>query len=292
MIEKKVALFGGIGRREDIAKDLVSKGWRVAISYRAEGSSKDRIQDLIKELGDDKVLGVVAEISQYEEAEKFVQQTFEKYGRIDALINIASNFPEESERERMGSEGIKEEDWEYYKSNFFVARNTTKALLDLKNNPAKEINIINTSDTNILRYNHWGIIDPYEKFNKDILEVSIDDIKDIGIKQLEEDNADVMSLNPYSLAKRDIGYLTRKLAEKYGNKGVRVNAIAPGPISPPPGKTKEEWKHVLENTLLKDRWGGTEAFIQAINYFLNTKFITGVILPVDAGQDVYNMRSN
>jgi len=290
MIGKRVAIFGGIGRREDIAKDLINNGWRVAISYRDGRSSEKKVKKLIKDLGNDKVIGINAEISEYEDAKRFINESFKKYGRIDALINIASHFPNELERKRMGKR-IESDDWSYYRSNFFVARNTSEALINLKNNPAKEINIINFSDAAVLAYIH-RIIDPYAAIGIDILKISVEDIKSIGIKQLKKDGADLMFLNPYSLAKRDVGYLTRKLAEKYGKRGIRVNAIAPGPISPPPGKTEEEWKHILRYTLLKDRWGRTEALTKAISHFIDNKFLTGVILPVDAGQDVYNMRNN
>jgi NAD(P)-dependent dehydrogenase (short-subunit alcohol dehydrogenase family) len=287
-MEQKVAVFGGIGRREDIAKDLIGKGWRVAISYRSGGSSEKRVISLVDQYGSKKALGILANISKYQEAEKLMQKVLEDYGRIDTLINLASHFPPLEERQRMGSKGILDSDWEYYNSNFFVARNSALALLNLKNNPANELSVINTSDTEVLGYIR-RIIDPYKNIRKSILEISLEDIKEEGIKQLVEDNNDPLKLNPYHLAKRDVVYLTRSLALKYGPKHVRVNAIAPGPISPPQGLTENKHKHVLEKTLLKDRWGGTQAFIDVINYLLTSNFITGTIIPIDAGQDIYNM---
>ena len=88
MIEEKVALFGGIGRQEDIVRFLINKNWKIAISYRQGRGSEKIVKGLIEEFGTDKILGVSAEISEYEEAEKLINETFKKYGRISIQSSL------------------------------------------------------------------------------------------------------------------------------------------------------------------------------------------------------------
>lgn len=290
-MEEKVALFGGIGRLGiAIAEDLVKKGWKLSISYREGRKSEKTVKELIKNHGEDVVLGINASIAEEAEAEKFVKTTFKKYGRIDALINIASGFPGKEDRKRLNEGGkITEDDWKFYESNFFVVRNTSLAVLKLKNNPVNDLSIINFSDANVydLIKSERGI-DPYKKVGKDILEVTLDDVKEIGLRQLKEDDARGEWVSPYSLAKRDVGYLTWKLA--YENQGgkVRVNAIAPGPILPPPDKTEDEAKEVIDKTILK-RWGYEKPIVMQVNAFLENDYLTGEITAVDGGQVIYKL---
>ena len=83
MLENKIALFAGIGRLGvQAAEQLAKDGWKLAISYRAGSGSQKTVDDLIKKLGEDVVLGINASISKMEEAQNFVNRAFEKYGTV------------------------------------------------------------------------------------------------------------------------------------------------------------------------------------------------------------------
>ena len=77
---------GGIGKA--IAKKFAENGYNVVINYV---SAKTDIKTLTKEFEDlgVKVLLVKADVSNKEEAEGLVNQTIEKFGKIDVLVNNA-----------------------------------------------------------------------------------------------------------------------------------------------------------------------------------------------------------
>lgn len=90
MEENKVALITGAARGigKAIAKKFAENGYNVVINYV---SAKTDIKTLTKEfegLGV-KVLLVKADVSNKEEAEGLVNQTIEKFGKIDVLVNNA-----------------------------------------------------------------------------------------------------------------------------------------------------------------------------------------------------------
>ena len=90
MEENKVALITGAARGigKAIAKKFAENGYNVVINYV---SAKTDIKTLTKEFEDlgVKVLLVKADVSNKEEAEGLVNQTVEKFGKIDVLVNNA-----------------------------------------------------------------------------------------------------------------------------------------------------------------------------------------------------------
>jgi pteridine reductase len=92
----------------------------------------------------------------------------------------------------------------------------------------------------------------------------------------------------YFPSKGAIPTLTRTLAVELGirNPAVRVNCILPGPVLLPPDLPEEERRQAIEATLVK-REGKPENIAQAVLFFLDNDFVTGVCLPVDGGRTVY-----
>ncbi len=90
-------------------------------------------------------------------------------------------------------------------------------------------------------------------------------------------------------AKAGINQLTKTLAMEWGPAGVRVNAIAPGPISDTEGMARlaptDEMTAALKARIpLRDY--GTKSDIADLSVFLssdNAKYITGAILDCDGG---------
>jgi NAD(P)-dependent dehydrogenase (short-subunit alcohol dehydrogenase family) len=64
---------------------------------------------------------------------------------------------------------------------------------------------------------------------------------------------------------------------------ILVNAIAPGPIAPPPDITPEQNTQVLKNTPLR-RWGGADEIAKAVLFLIETDFVTGECIRVDGGR--------
>jgi NAD(P)-dependent dehydrogenase (short-subunit alcohol dehydrogenase family) len=90
---------------------------------------------------------------------------------------------------------------------------------------------------------------------------------------------------PYYVAKAGVIALTEALALELAGDQILVNAIAPGPILPPPGSTDDEIRAVAEATPL-GRWGGEAVIAQAVVSLLENDFITGETVRVDGGRHI------
>lgn len=89
----------------------------------------------------------------------------------------------------------------------------------------------------------------------------------------------------YYVAKAGVKALTEALALELASDGILVNAIAPGPILPPPGTSAAERAAVAEATPL-GRWGGPEEIGKVIDALIDSDFITGETVRVDGGRHI------
>ena len=88
---------------------------------------------------------------------------------------------------------------------------------------------------------------------------------------------------PYYVAKAGVVALTESLALEVARDNILVNAIAPGPIVPPPDMSPEEAADVAKATPL-GRWGGEGEIAKAVLLLCQTDFITGETIRVDGGR--------
>lgn len=93
----------------------------------------------------------------------------------------------------------------------------------------------------------------------------------------------------YFPSKGAIPTMTRTLAVELGtrNPAVRVNCIMPGPVLLPPDLPESERQQAINATLVK-REGKPENIAQAVLFFVENDFVTGVCLPVDGGRTVFS----
>jgi NAD(P)-dependent dehydrogenase (short-subunit alcohol dehydrogenase family) len=90
---------------------------------------------------------------------------------------------------------------------------------------------------------------------------------------------------PYYVSKAAIKGVVESLALELAPK-VLVNAIAPGPILPPPGLSAREYRAVIDATPLA-QWGGAEEIAKAVLFLMETDFVTGETVRVDGGRHLY-----
>lgn len=90
---------------------------------------------------------------------------------------------------------------------------------------------------------------------------------------------------PYYVAKAGVVALTEALALELAKDQILVNAIAPGPIVPPPETSHEEVAEVERATPL-GRWGGEMEIAKAVLALVDSDFITGECIRVDGGRHV------
>ena len=86
----------------------------------------------------------------------------------------------------------------------------------------------------------------------------------------------------YHLSKRALFSLTRILSSELA-PSIRVNAIAPGLIIPPPGATEEYLKKRIDSNPLK-KIGTLEQITDSLAFLIYNTFITGQVLFVDGGR--------
>jgi NAD(P)-dependent dehydrogenase (short-subunit alcohol dehydrogenase family) len=89
----------------------------------------------------------------------------------------------------------------------------------------------------------------------------------------------------YYVAKAGIIALTEALALELAGDQILVNAIAPGPILPPPDLPDVEVREVAAATPV-GRWGGEIEIAKAVVALVETDFITGETIRVDGGRHV------
>ncbi len=87
---------------------------------------------------------------------------------------------------------------------------------------------------------------------------------------------------PYHLSKRALHALTKMMAVEFA-PDIRVNAVAPGLILPPPGKDEAYLEQLIHSNPLH-RHGGPEDIVRAVLYLISAEFVTGQTLFVDGGR--------
>lgn len=86
----------------------------------------------------------------------------------------------------------------------------------------------------------------------------------------------------YTLTKAGLVTMTRSLALALA-PNIRVNAIAPGAILPPPGKGRDYMEQLAEGIPLRHA-GAPKDVAQAVLFLLKSDFITGEVIFVTGGE--------
>lgn len=94
---------------------------------------------------------------------------------------------------------------------------------------------------------------------------------------------------PYVVTKAAVAAMTREMALEYGSRGIFVNALAPGPILPPPDFPADVWRHIRERSPVKVAVNDEEAveqFALLTLYLCLTTMSSGHVYPLDQGQNL------
>jgi NAD(P)-dependent dehydrogenase (short-subunit alcohol dehydrogenase family) len=215
----------------------------VALSYNRSRAEADAAAAVVTAAGR-RAHVAIADLSNPEQCRAVVDAAATFFGRLDALINMASVYtavPLEATDERVW-DGVLNVD---LRASFLCAR---AAVPHMRRGGGGRI--INFSD--------WVASSGRPRY---------------------------AGYLPYYVAKAGVIALTEALALEVAADQILVNAIAPGPIVPPPGTSDEEQRSVEAATPL-GRWGGEQAIVRAVVFLLETDFVTGETIRVDGGRHV------
>jgi NAD(P)-dependent dehydrogenase (short-subunit alcohol dehydrogenase family) len=86
----------------------------------------------------------------------------------------------------------------------------------------------------------------------------------------------------HGVGKAGLLALTRQLALELA-PSIRVNAVSPGYVLPPPHFSMQQVEASAERTLL-ERWGRPEDVAGAVKYLVEANYVTGEVIVVDGGE--------
>jgi pteridine reductase len=243
----KVALVTGSGKRRvgwHIADALAGRGYAIALHYRFSAAEAAESVAYFHGRGV-AVFAMQADLTDEQAVHSLVQQTLDRFGRLDVLVNSAAAW--KSKRlEEVTAADVRH----YFETNtlgtFLCCQHAGLAMVRQPEGGC------------IVTLGDWAVVRPY------------------------------LNYAAYFPSKGAIPTLTRTLAVELGsrNPNVRVNCILPGPVMLPPDLPEAERRQAINATLVKHE-GRPENIAQAVLFFLDNDFVTGVCLPVDGGRTVF-----
>jgi NAD(P)-dependent dehydrogenase (short-subunit alcohol dehydrogenase family) len=234
-----------IGRA--IARDLARHGWDVAVHYHTSTDAARRLVGEIEAIGR-RAVALRADLAQEAEVADLVARASKRLGPISLLINNAAIF------ERDLPLTADAASWQRHMAiNLRAPLVLTQGLLaqlpptaraDEKAGQGAEANVINLVDQRVLNL--------------------------------------TPQYTSYTVSKAGLWTLTRHLALALAPR-VRVNAIGPGIVLPPPG-TSEESIDALRRAMPLRRGAGVAEICACVRFILATPSLTGQMIALDGGQ--------
>lgn len=243
----KVALVTGGAHRvgKAITMMLAEAGVNVAINYHTSDAAA-RQTALEAEALDVDALVVRCDVSDYDAVQRMADQIEERFGGVDIIVNAASLF------KRFPVPTQKPDDLETWRQvtrilldgSFYVSNRLAPGMLERAQKSGETAAIVNITD--LSAWYAWP------------------------------------GFTAHSVGKTGLLALTRQLALELAPT-VRVNAVAPGPVLPPPGMSEKRIQKSAQRTLL-ERWGTPEDVSKAVKYLLEADYVTGDVITVDGGE--------
>ena len=240
--DKVVIVTGGTrGIGLEVAKSFYEKEANVIIF----GSKKESVDKTVEELSKDNILveGYYPNLNNYQEVVETIDKIYNKYKKIDVLINNA---------------GI----------------STVKLLNKSKLEEVKAL----------FNVNYFSMLNMIQKISKKMVRQKSGVIINMGsIAGIEPQPGKIA----YGSSKAAVLFMTQCLAKELGPLGIRVNAIAPGPIETEMIQqyNTEQLKQLSVESSLR-RLGKTEEIAQVALFLASERasYINGAIIKVDGGR--------
>lgn len=243
-LEGKVVLITG-GRRVggELAKLLARKGAHVALTYHTSRDAIARTVEEVERLGV-RGLAVEADLSRAEQAERAVSEVVAQFGRLDALVNMASIYKKTPFATLVPSD-FDEMIAANLAAPYHAAVSAAKAMLRQPAEGGPKGKIINMGD--------WAT----ERPRRDYL--------------------------PYMVAKGGLTTLTLTLAKELAPH-ITVNLVQPATIDPPPDWSEAERDAIVAQTPLAKLGTPDDANRLILYLLEGTDFATGSCYRIDGGR--------
>ena len=146
-MERKVVLVTGSSRGigKAIVTDFAEKGYNVVINYKKEENEANKLREELESKYNIEALTIKADVSNEYEVKDMVQQTVDKFGKIDVLVNNAGIAIDKEIEDRTV------EDWQITLNTNLIAPFLVSKYVGnemLKNKKGKIINISSTNGIN------------------------------------------------------------------------------------------------------------------------------------------------
>ncbi len=256
--KRKVVIITGSGRGigRGIAIQLAKAGWNIVINDIGNPDPPAETLELVKKEGSDGLV-VLANITVAVDRQKIVDETLDKFGQIDLLVNNAGIGP----RVRMDMLEIGEESMnEVLAVNaigpYFLTQLVSKRMIDL------------------------------------ISEKKIDSGKIVNIGSISAYTSST-SRAEYCVSKAAVAMNTLLYADRLASEGINVYEIRPGIIQTPLTEiVKDKYDKLIEEGPLPiKRWGQPEDIGKAIVAIAEDylPYSTGQIIDVDGGFHIHRL---
>jgi NAD(P)-dependent dehydrogenase (short-subunit alcohol dehydrogenase family) len=269
---KVCAITGGAGViGKALVNGLASVGVKTAI-LDINKKMADEVAAEIKNESGVECIGVEANVLDKASLEKAGKEINQKLGKIDILINGAGgNHPAATTKQ------------EQMESNRVAALEETFYGLQME------------GFQKVFDLNFVGTLLPSMVLTKDMLEAGKGVILNISSMNSYKP---LTKIPAYSAAKAAINNFTQWLAVHFAKTGIRVNAVAPGffltnqnrflLIDEKTGEATARGRKIISNTPM-GRYGEVEELQGTALFLLSdvSKFLTGVIIPVDGGYSAF-----
>jgi NAD(P)-dependent dehydrogenase (short-subunit alcohol dehydrogenase family) len=243
ILDKVVLMTGAARIGRTVALALARRGADVALIYRGSKASAEETARAVRSLGR-KAAALRADLSRPAGADAAVKAVLRSLGGVDILVHMASVYARTPWR-------TMEKDPSLAEGGPAAVDLAAARRLALQCAPVMR----RRGGGRIVLFSDWTAAGGRPRY-RDFL--------------------------PYYVAKAGVKALTEALGLELA-PDILVNAVAPGPILPPPGLGRAADREVRRATPL-GRWGGTEEIAKAVLFFIESDFVTGECLRVDGGR--------
>jgi NAD(P)-dependent dehydrogenase (short-subunit alcohol dehydrogenase family) len=257
-MNKQTALVTGAGRGigRGIAVALAEKGWNVVINYRGNAAAATETVGLVEQAGGSG-LAVQANIAKAANRQRLIDETVQKFNRIDLLVNNAGMAP----RQRLDILETSEASYDEVmtvnlKGPFFLTQQVAQVMIEQQQqNVITEPRIINI-----------GSISAYTSSP---------------------------NRGEYCLSKAGMSMMTALFADRLAEHSITVYEIRPGVIETDmTSGVKEKYDRLIDDGLTPmRRWGQPDDIGRAVIAIAEgyLPFSTGEVLNVDGGFHLHRL---